>query len=73
MADDRVVFGTIGREYTTDGVARGLRVSSVANDRLVLDTNVYLGDGRTLYGTTAPTPSTPTPGAPAPPSTPPPP
>jgi len=50
MADDKTVFGTIGRDYDKNGAASGLRVSSVANNRLLLDTDVYLGDGRSLYG-----------------------
>jgi len=81
MADDKTVFGTIGRDYDKNGAASGLRVSSVANNRLLLDTDVYLGDGRTLYGKTAaasgagagaaPTPTpTPTPTPPAPPTDP---
>jgi hypothetical protein len=53
MADDKAVFGTIGRDYDKNGVASGLRVSSVANNRLLLDTDVYLGDGRSLYGKVA--------------------
>jgi len=53
MADDKVVFGTIGREYGKGGVPSGLRVSSVANNRLVFDTDVYLTDGRSLYGKVA--------------------
>ena len=53
MADDRVVFGTIGREYGKGGVPSGLRISSVANNRLVFDTDVYLTEGRSLYGKVA--------------------
>jgi len=52
MADRENVFATLSREYGKDGAANGLRVSSVAANRLLLDTDVYLGDGRTLYGKT---------------------
>ena len=52
MADKENVFATLAREYGKDGAANGLRVTSVAANRLVLDTDVYLGDGRTLYGKT---------------------
>ena len=52
MADKENVFATLAREYGKDGAANGLRVTSVAANRLLLDTDVYLGDGRTLYGKT---------------------
>lgn len=49
LADETgAAYGSIGRDTTTEG--GGLLVSSVRNNRLTLDADVYLGSGRSLYG-----------------------
>lgn len=42
--------GTLSREKDAAGVPKGLKLSGVAGNRLVLDTDVYLPTTRALYG-----------------------